>query len=244
MSDFAPERTASSSKEKQNFEEYKKDEGDSLFSVAFEQVGKGASKESLFACMSNIQSANDYKFDELEIVKIPKPCDPAEKQQGKPSDKFDVNAAAKELAAEFRKSAPYDAAEKLSEQLQGLTDTLGTNERKYNYLISKLNEQLPNGSSNSYVEAFAWNKTTTTWDKVHVIDNHYPQTPPVPIIQPGNTLESLTADRINYLRRNGFVVDKDDYIEETMRINKIEDARKLPVAKPLELPREDRFRRK
>lgn len=211
------------------YEYYDKDPSDTLFSVAYDFSPAGASKESIARCMANIQDKNDFDFENKDVLKIPVPCDPGDK-------KFDLKEEAKELSTVFKDSSPQNAATALSEKLVGLVDTLDTNDRTYNKLMVELYENLKNENSYSNISTEGWNNKTHTWNKAFVYGPDFPRTPPVPIIQRGNTVESIVNDRLQQLQQQGVHTFKQLYTQDVLRMNGISDPRKLQVGKPLFLP--------
>lgn len=212
--------------EAQKFELYEKQGGETLFDIAYEYVRPGASKEGVSRCMQNIRSHNESP-ELQDKIKIPIPCDTTE-------DKIDVNRTARELADIFKKATPFKAATELSERLTKLVDSLDTDDRQYNKVIVQLHANLQNVSSSANVEASGWNNKTHTWNKVAIYGDGYPVTPPVRIVQPGNTIDSIASERIRQLGKGA--VRKEDFIQETLEINGLKDPTEIQIGAALRLP--------
>lgn len=212
---------------------YQKDASDTLFSVAYDHVPAGASKEAIQQCMANIQDANDFDFESKSLVKIPIPCE-GDRQPAT----FDLESTAQNLADVFRTGTKYDAAQALSQQLTGLVDTLGTDDRLYNKLMVKIYENLKDSpDSNVNIATEGWNEQTHTWKKAYVYDSDYPRQPAVAIVQPGTTVSSLAAERADQLKNLGFYnVSTRDIASQMVAINNLQDANKISVGGFLYLP--------
>lgn len=226
----------------QDYEMYKVKPGDSLWKVAYENVLPPHSNPSVGRCAENILENNGGKFTGKEWIKIPMPCDPQDgPEMEKQKSEMVLNRAARDLASDFRKNAdPLDAAWKLSEELVPRLDSLSTSKREYNYLISKVYDQMKNEPFQNGVRVGAegWNKNTNTWNNVYVIDRDYPQSPPVRIVQPDNTIGDIVQDRFDQLRQLGRRVDYEALRNRFMDQNNLENNSDLNYlrGKPVVLP--------
>lgn len=225
------ERTAGNPE--QDFDYYKVKPTESLWDVAFDHVLPPGSDPSVQRCMNNILEANDGKFYGQDWIKIPKPCDP---QDG---PEMALNKAARELSHVFAYSNDaFDAASRLSEELLPRLGTLQTSNREYNYLISNIHKQLENLPLQQGVRVGAehWNSATKTWDNVYVADKDYPNSPPVRIVQPDNTIRGMSDDRLQQLRNMGLQVNSQSFIKEFMHLNGLKSQQDLEVGKPVVFP--------
>jgi hypothetical protein len=214
------------------FNDYEVQASDSLRSIAYSQVLPPHSPGSVDACMNNILQYNDHIFKPGDHIWIPFPCDPED------GPAF-LDRAARNLSGAFAGSSDlYDSAWKLSDELGIRLGTLSTANREYNYLIEKMHKQLENVPPEIGVRVGAehWNSQTHTWDNVYVADNNYPQSAPVRIVQPGNTIESIADDRMQQLRNQGFRVNSPEYIVQFKQLNNVSTSADLQEATPVRLP--------
>ena len=214
-----------------DYDTYTMKNNESLWDVAYSHVLPPHSDESVNRCFNNIVENNTKSNFDERFLKIPFPCDPKDAAEL-------VDMAANRLYGEFRQSdSAYHAASKLSEELVKRIGTLDTSSRDYNYLISKLHDQIEKDPYYQGVRIGAehWNSKTHTWDNVQLVDNN-PDNPPVRIVQPDNTIRGIADDRMQQLRSAGHRIDSNKYIEEFMVINGLRHDYDLTVGTPVVLP--------
>ncbi len=226
----------------QDYEMHKMRPDESLWSVAYEHVLPPHSNASVGRCVENILDNNGGRVSGKDWIKIPFPCDPQDGPElEKQKSEAVLNGTARNIAEDFRNTVnPLDAAWQLSEELVPRLGSLSTSNREYNYLISKIYDQMKEQPFNQGVRVGAehWNKETSTWDNLYVVDRDYPNSPPVRIVQPSNSVSEIVGDRVNELRRMGQNVDYENYRLRFMDQNSLasDDDLNYMRGKPVQLP--------
>jgi len=210
---------------------------ETLWSIAYDHVLPPHSNQSVEACMNNISNLNNGDIKGKDWIKIPIPCDP---NDGEVFQKQQLQKDANYLAKDFASSKdPLEVAYDLSDQLVPRLGSLSTSNREYNYLIEKVYKQLENvpPEQGIHLGAEHWNKKTSTWDNLYVTDKDFPKSPPVRIVQPDNTISSITSDRIQQLEKMGYQVDHKSFVKDFMELNGLQSSKDLQAGRPVILPR-------
>ena len=221
--------------------------GETLYGIAKDNIG--ATDASDFMIKSYAKQiaetnkiAHPSKIYAGEKLSVPKPCDPCDKtpdgdKPNKPTESLDH--VSDRLSNIFKTSNNAgDAAKLLANELEPRLNSLDTKDREYNYLIEKLYNKLPDDQGIG-LAATGWNNETHTWNKLIVTDQNYPVSPPVRIVQPGNTIDDIVDDRIKELQSQGKFVNPDAYKNKFMDENLLDNDKDLArlVARPVYLPR-------
>jgi LysM repeat protein len=204
--------------------------GETLWSIAKDNIGPPDANDFMIdGFVKQIAAENKLadpgKIYAGEKLSIPSPCDPSEKQTvsenaERPPETLDQTA--QRLADYFKTATSVsDAAKLLSQDLFPRLGTLDTDNREYNNLIEKIYAQLP-ADSKVALAATGWNSATHTWDRLIVTGEGYPDSPPVRIVQPGNTIEDLVGDRVGELQARRRPVDP-NFTEKFKELNNLED---------------------
>lgn len=140
----------------------------------------------------------------------------------------------------------YGAAKLLAKDLLQLKG------EDYNKMLSVTQEKARAGNDGEgppapHLELEGWNKATGSWDKVQIETRHYPETPPIRFVQPGNSLSSIARDRLIELRDPGllkidFGIDHitrkliDKWAGDIARANRVKEPNMVLDGQALRLP--------